>query len=127
MSLGLGSDCGGILSTCDVYSSMGAGSPDVATGISCKHTPCMPQGLRSEPGALQYTDVILVADTVDVRDGCTRTAGTNAVTYGDGYKVAIPSGGTTYSVVWVETVNRGMSSAYKRVYLMRDAAAWPGP
>jgi hypothetical protein len=40
---------------------------------------------------------------VDLRDGCTRTGGSNAVAYADGNEVRIPDGSRTqYVVVWME-------------------------
>ena len=67
------------------------------------------------------------ADMVDIRDGCSRTAGSNAAVYADGDEVRIPNGsGSRYVVVWVELINRGTAGQFKRAYLLRDTAVWPG-
>jgi hypothetical protein len=120
-----------LTTTCDIYRPFGAGSPTTSS-VSCRLVACLPKGraTSSASGHLIWSHYIDVADTVDVRDGCTRAAGANAPTYADGDEVRIPGGGgtaTRYVVVWVELVNRGTSLAYKRAYLLRDTAAWPGP
>jgi hypothetical protein len=112
--------------TCDISTGIGIGA--TITGVPCTHFPSMDKGRRADSGALQYTDIIEVAETVDIRDGCTRSANSNTLTYADAYAVHIPTeGGTVYAVVWVEYLDRGLETARKRVYLMRHAAAWPGP
>ena len=72
---------------------------------------------------------LLVNPDVDLRDGCTRGPGSDAITYADGDGVMVPSGSgnTRYVVVWVDHVQRVQSGEHKRVYLVRDTAAWPGP
>src|SRR5262249_4491961 len=77
---------------------------------------------------LVWTHYIDVDSTVDVRDGCTRAAGFDAITYSDGDEVRIPDGsGSRYVDVWVEVVNRGSAQQWKRAYLLRAPAVWPGP
>ncbi len=49
---------------------------------------------RLGPGTAQL-HIILVGPEVDARDGCTRTAGSNAITDADGDEVRITSGGGT--------------------------------
>jgi hypothetical protein len=69
-----------------------------------------------------------VDDSVDIRDGCTRTTGVDAANYADGDQVFIPdSSGSSYVVVWVEVRGRGTTGQFKRAYLLRDSAVWPGP
>ena len=91
----------------------------------------VPDAARGQPpaaGGLAWTHYADFSDEADVRDGATRTAGANAVTYADGDELRIPdASGSRFVVVWVETVNRGDGSQYKRAYLMRHAAVWPGP
>jgi hypothetical protein len=120
-----------LTTTCDIYRPFGAGSP-TTSNVACRLVPCLPRGrgASAAAGYLIWTHYIDVADSVDVRDGCTRTGATNAITYADGDEVRVPGGGgtaTRYAVVWVELINRGSAAAFKRVYLLRDAPAWPGP
>ncbi len=119
-----------LTTTCDIYRPFGAGAP-TTSNVACRLVPCIGRGRggSSAAGYLVWSHTLDVQDTADVRDGCTRTAGTNLITYNDGDEVRIPGGGggTRYAVVWVEMVNRGTDLQFKRVYLLRDAATWPGP
>jgi hypothetical protein len=55
-------------------------------------------------------------------------AGQDAVIYADGDEVRIPdAAGSRFVVVWVEMVDRGSPNQFKRAYLVRDTAVWPGP
>src|SRR5258708_38061514 len=115
--------------TCDIYRPFGAGSA-TTTGVPCRLMPDLAAGRGAGSGALvSWTDYIDVADTVDVRDGCTRTAGADAVTFHDGDEVRIPNGsGSRFVVVWVERVNLGTAQAFQRAYLLRDTfAVTPAP
>ena len=113
-----------VTTTCDIYRPFGAGSP-TTTGVACRLVPDL---ATVGGGAVVWTDYLDLDETVDVRDGCTRAAGSNSVTYNDGDEVRIPNAsGTRYVVVWVALMNRGTARPFKRVYLMRDTAAWPGP
>jgi hypothetical protein len=119
----------GLLSTtCDIYRPFGATQP-LVTGVPCQLVSDLEQGRPRGNGGLLWTHYLLVEPSVDLRDGCSRTAGTNAVTYADGDKVLVPAGSsnTRYVVVWVEYVQRGHAKEYKRAYLLRDLASWPGP
>lgn len=109
--------------TCDIYRPFGAGSPTTSS-VPCKHVPDLARGRGSGlAGVLSWTHYIDVNDTIDIRDGCTRTLGANAINYADGDQVRIPSGSSTkYVVVWVEMKNLGTAQAFKRAYLMRDTA-----
>jgi hypothetical protein len=118
-----------LTTTCDIYRPFGAGSP-TSTGVSCRLAANLPRGrgAATGPNYLVWTHYIDLADTADVRDGCSRSPGTDQITYADGDEVRVPSGGgTRYVVVWVELVNRGAGQQFKRAYLLRDTAAWPGP
>src|SRR5262249_12928660 len=102
----------------------------VAGAVPCRLVPVLQRGRGCGAGAgdLRWTHLLEVDDTVDVRDGCTRGLGGNALTYADGDEVRVPdAAGTRYAVVWVELLNRGTVQQFKRVYLMRDTAVWPGP
>lgn len=117
-----------LTTTCDIYRPFGGSL--VASAVACRLVPDLPRGRGSHAGGgyLVWTHRLELDPTVDVRDGCARTLGLNVVTYADGDEVRIPSGGSTrYVVVWVEVVNRGSGLEYKRAYLMRSTAAWPGP
>lgn len=114
-----------LTTTCDIYRPFGAASP-TTTGVGCRLVPVV-HGEPPAPG-LAWTDYIDVDNTVDIRDGCTPTVGSAAVLYSDGDEVRIPNAsGTRYVVTWVALMNRGTSREFKRVYLLRDTAVWPGP
>jgi hypothetical protein len=114
--------------TCNIYRPYTAASP-VASNVPCQLVCDMPGGQVAGAGGLVWTHTLLVNSDVDLRDGCTRAAGADAVTYADGDGVRIPAGAgsTRYVVVWVECVQRGGPNEYKRAYLLRDTATWPGP
>src|SRR5262249_36663590 len=96
--------------TCAIYRPFGAGSP-TATAVPCRLVACLDRGRGGTTAAdyLTWSHYIDLDDTVDVRDGCSRTAGNDRITYADGDEVRIPTGAgsTRYVVVWVEMVNRG--------------------
>ena len=116
-----------LTTNCDVYRPFGAASP-TAAGIACRLTPGLTDGglVTTAPA---WTHTLDVQPGVDVRDGCTRIAGSAAIDFADGDEVRVPGGaGTTrYVIVWVETVGRGTSMQYQRAYLLRHEAAWPDP
>ena len=112
-----------LTTTCDIYRPFGAASP-TTSNVPCRLTPRV-----AEAGsAPEWTHILDVQPGVDVRDGCTRTAGSSSMTYGDGDEVRVPSGGSTrYVVVRVDVVNRGTPAQFQRAYLLRHAASWPDP
>jgi hypothetical protein len=111
--------------TCDIYRPFGAAAP-AATGVACQLSPDLARGTLG--GGLVWTHVLDLPAGVDVRDGCTRAAGSDALTFADGDEVRVPAGGATrYVVVWVETVARGAATQCLRAYLLRHAASWPDP
>jgi hypothetical protein len=111
-----------LTTTCDIYRPFGAGSP-TTSGVACRLVH-VTQDDAPAPG-LVYIDL---DDTVDIRDGVTRTPGTGGLLYGDGDEVRIPNAsGSRYVVTWVVMINRGTSRQFKRAYLLRDTAVWPGP
>jgi hypothetical protein len=113
-----------LTTTCDIYRPFGAASP-TTTGIACRLVPDLARG---QSGLLTWTHYLDLDDSVDVRDGCTRLLGGDAVSFFDGDEVRVPNAsGSRYVVVWVEVLNRGTPRQFKRVYLLRDTAAWPGP
>jgi hypothetical protein len=112
-----------LTTTCDIYRPFGAGSP-TTSNVPCRLTP-RPTDSVSESDCTHTLDV---QPGVDIRDGCTRIAGSNAMTYADGDEVRVPSGGSTrYVVVRVDVVNRGTPAQCQRAYLLRHAASWPDP
>lgn len=118
-----------LTTTCDIYRPFGAGAP-TTTGVACRLVPDLERGRGSGTASalVFWSHYIDVDDAVDLRDGCTRIGGVDAVNYADGDEVRIPNAaGSRYVVVWVEMVNRGSSRQFKRAYLLRDTAAWPGP
>jgi hypothetical protein len=70
---------------------------------------------------LVWTHVLNVQPDVDIRDGCTRSAGSDAIVFGDGDEVRGPDG-ARYVVVWVETVALGTTLEHRRAYLLRHSA-----
>ena|SRR5437867_2854512 len=117
-----------LTTTCDIYRPFGAGSP-TTTAVACRLVTDLAGGRGvGANGSVIWTEYLDVDDTADIRDGCTRLAGGDSVIYADGDEVRIPNGsGSRYVVVWVELVNRGTSRQFKRAYLVRDTAVWPGP
>jgi hypothetical protein len=118
--------------TFDFYCPFGAGAPTTGLRGKLMSDPAFRAGVAEGhvTAKLVWSHVLEVDEATDLRDGCTRAAGANAVTYADGDEVRIPDGsGTRYVVVWVEKVMSppGCSPACKRAYLLRHAAAWPGP
>jgi hypothetical protein len=112
-----------LTTTCDIYRPFGAGSP-TTSNVPCRLTPRVAEA-GSDP---EWSHILDLQPGVDIRDGCTRTAGSSSMTYADGDQVNVPSGGTTrYVVVRVEVVNRGTPAQFQRAYLLRHAASWPDP
>src|SRR5690242_11034070 len=111
-----------LTTTCDIYRPFGAASP-AATGVPCRLTTCSTAAGRA--GAAVWTHTLDVQPGVDLRDGCTRTAGADDQTYADGDEVRVPggAGSTRYVVVCVEVVGRGTPMQYQRAYLLRHEAA----
>lgn len=113
---------GVLTTTCDVYRPFGAGSP-TATAVPCRLVDDLDSGRTPGGLGVMWTHHIDLDPSADVRDGCSRTVGANAVSYGDGDEVRIPSGGSArYVVVWVTVRELGTAQAYKRAYLLRHSA-----
>jgi hypothetical protein len=76
-----------------------------------------------------WTDYLECSDSTDIRDGCTRPAGIDAVSFSNGDEVLIttPPTATAYVVVQVQRLVDLNGVTYKRAYLTRDQAGWPGP
>lgn len=110
-------------STCDVYRPFGAGAPTYAN-VPCRLVSDFARGRSAAGTPAEWTHYLVLDPSADVRDGCTRAAGSSAITYADGDEVRVPSGSATprFVVVWVETVDAGTPRAFKRAYLARHAA-----
>lgn len=113
--------------TCDIFRPLGAGAP-VSAGVSCRIVPNLRTGRGGTAGPtyLMWTHYIDFESTVDVRDGCTRAAGTNYVTYadGDGLKATLEGKLHVWVVVWVEFRYTNTPNNYKRAYCVRDSVGW---
>lgn len=105
------------MTTCDIRRPFGSGS--WTTNIDCELVPQFRVG-RCAIDVPDWTHYIDVDASVDIRDGCSRVVGSNALTYADGDEVRIPTGvNNRYTVVWVEP----SPSGGKRAYLMRHSVA----
>jgi hypothetical protein len=113
--------------TCDVYRPFGSASP-LSSAVPCRLVPAFRagQGGVQAPGGLTWTHYLEVAAGTDLRDGCSRTAGSDAITYADGdeIRVAETAGTARYVVVWVEELPTTAGWTFKRAYLLRHAPAW---
>lgn len=110
--------------TCSIYRPFGSGTP-TATNIPCRLIADLSRGRTAAAGSPIWSHYLILEETIDIRDGCSRTTSSNAITYADGDEVRIPdAAGTRYVVVWVEWVHRGTPRAFKRAYLLRHNPAW---
>src|SRR5258708_6056080 len=110
--------------TCDIYRPFGDSTP-TATGVACRLVPDLPRGQLA--AGLSWTHYVDCSVDTDVRDGCTRSEGSASVTFADGDEVRVPSvSDVRYVVVWVETHNLDGPNSFRRAFLTRHDAAWPG-
>ncbi len=110
--------------TCDIHRPFGVPTPAV-TGLACRLKPDLAAGIaRRTDAGLIWTHILDVQPGVDIRDGCSRAAGADAISYADGDQIFVPGGGSgaSYVVVWVETVGLGTPLEHQRAYLLRHAA-----
>ena len=112
-----------LTTTCDIYRPFGAASP-LTTNVPCRVQPALGSGRTNVGGNLTWTHTLDFQEGVDLKDGCTRLGGADAVSYFDGDEVRIPSGASSprFVVVWVEVQNLGTANAFQRAYLLRDTA-----
>jgi hypothetical protein len=112
--------------TCEIRRPFGGAVQ--SSGVPCRHITNFQQARNGmATAALPYFTSILETDgTVDIRDGCTRTVGSNLQQYADGDEVRIPdANGSIYVVTWVEKVLIPEAGTFiTRAYLMRDTANW---
>ncbi|HKB05718.1 MAG TPA: hypothetical protein VKD90_26095 [Gemmataceae bacterium] len=106
--------------TCEIRRPFGAGSATY-TNVRCRLVADFARSREAAVAGPDWTHYLVVDVAADIRDACTRAAGTDAVTYADGDEVRVPSGAATprFVVVWVETVDAGTPREFKRAYLMR--------
>lgn len=113
----------GYPTTCDVKS--GWGGSDRSTGNICRLTEQIDMGRPALAGQLLWSHYVDLDVTVDIRDGITRSAGSNAQTYADGDEVRVPSGSShKFVVVFVAMMAYGTPQAFKRAYLLRHSIDW---
>lgn len=112
--------------TCMIYDGFN-GALRYPTAKRCKLTEQLDEGRPPVSGGLFWTHFIDLDLDVDIRDRCTRSAGTNTLTYADGDKVIIPDvNGTVYVVVFVTPMALNTRHEYRRAYLMRHDAQFDG-
>jgi hypothetical protein len=112
---------------CSIYRPFGAASP-TTTGVPCRLVPDLARGRAASAAGLdlRWTHRLDVGPGVDLRDGCTRTAGSDQVTFADGDEVRVTTaaGTTRYVVVWVEELPAEGGQSLKRAYLLRHSPPW---
>lgn len=111
-----------------IYRPAGAGAP-LYSDVPARVVPNLKvgRGSTSGPTYLTWTHWVDLQPTQDIKDGCTRAAGANYVTYNDGDGVRATLAGRSYRfiVVWTEDRFTNTPTAYKRVYLIRDSVTGP--
>lgn len=111
----------------DLYRPFGASSP-IDTGIPCRIVPNERYGRGEAVGTtyLTWSHWVDLESNYDIRDGCSRAAGTNYITYADGDQVEATLEGKTWRfvVVWVEKRYTNTDRNYTRAYLVRDRVYW---
>src|SRR5262245_50565808 len=91
--------------TCDVFRPFGDAAA-THTNVPCRLVPDLARGRTLTSAGTAWTHYLVLDAAADVQDGCTRMPGAQAISYGDGDEVRVPSGasGPRFVVVWVETV-----------------------
>jgi hypothetical protein len=112
----------GVVTDMDIYRPFGDSTP-LATAVDCQLFEALEAGQHNSANSgLMWSHYLTCDPSVDVLDGCTRTASLNTLNYIDGDEVRIPSGGTArYVVVWVSLAD-GEAAEEKKVYLLRHSA-----
>jgi len=121
---------GGRYATFDIYRPFGAAVPTLVAAPGVLYPdPYGGRGHYSGGNYLTWSHVLDCADTVDIRDGLSRASGLDTTSYSDGDEVRFPTGipVTRYVVVKVTRPMVADGTLRKRVYLLRDQPAWPGP
>jgi hypothetical protein len=120
----------GYTTSFDVYRPFGNAAPVVTGLVGVFYSDAINgRGSYSGGNYVMWSDFLDVASSVDVRDGSSRASGLDTVSYADGDEVRVPSGAAAsrYVVVRVSNMLDLTGVLFKRVYLLRDAAHWPGP
>lgn len=102
--------------TCDVYYN-GVSPPAAASvaAVPCCLLPNFREGSEASEGdqAFRYTHVMTCSATVDIRD--------NYPTAPNSTLFVPDKTGNGWDIVFVETVNRGLPTVYKRIFLDRKS------
>lgn len=93
--------------------------------MPCRLVPAQWGGRPRFSGGFWVTHYLDCDSGLDIRDGCSRTLGLNAVTFADGdeVRVGLADGTWRFVVVWSEVRFPDLPNEYRRVYLMRHAKA----
>lgn len=115
--------------TYDLYRPFGSGAP-LYTAQPCDWVPALFGGEEGVgPNAPKWDCWIDVPATADIRDGCTRSVGSNNWNVADGDEIRIRHPNTpapnSYVCVFVMWRYPGYAYQYKRAYLMRHVMVWP--
>ena len=121
---------GGFAVTLQIYRPFGAAAP-TGPAIAGVYYPDILSGRGGYSGGnyTTWSDLVEVPSSTDVRDGVSRAAGLDTISYADGDEVRIPAGANASRYVVTRVVNSVDAAGvyFKRVYLLRDQAHWPGP
>lgn len=114
---------------CDIYRPFGAALP-THSDVPCRIVPNGAVGRGATAGSTypSWTHWVDLDPDYDIRDGCSRAAGTNFIAYADGDEVRAELAGRLYRfvVVWVEDRFTGTDNNYTRAYMRRDTVDWDG-
>lgn len=118
----------GFATTFSVYRPFGAATP-VISGQAGTMYEDLVQGRGSYSGGnyLVWSHLLIVNNTIDVRDGVSRPAGLSTFSYADGDEVRWTSGTNTQRgvVVNVSRITDLLGGVRKAVRIMRDQPTWP--
>jgi len=117
-----------LVNLCDIYRPLGAASP-VHANVPCRLVPNFAKGRAGQTGPtnLMWSHYLDLGADDDIRDGLSRAAGTNYLTYSDGDGVRVTMNGQVWRfvVILVEWRYPGEPEReYTRAYLLRDQADW---
>ena len=115
--------------TCDIRRPFGAVAV-ASANVPCNVVPALYGGeqVTSGPNNIDWDTWIDLPIGTDIRDGLSRSVGSNNFNYTDGDQVdvknAAGSVAATYVVVYSHIRYWGKPYAYKRCYLLRHAVVW---
>jgi hypothetical protein len=114
----------------DVYRPFGAVAPTLVD-VPCNYVPALYGGEQVDvgPNDLDWDAWVDVKHDVDVRDGISRSLGSNNWNYADGDELRIKNAAgvvmVSYVVVFAFLRWHGKAACHKRCYLRRHAVVWP--